>query len=381
MRVILTACLAIACAADASAQLAVSSNDNKAVLLNGVNTVPPNPRPDTATIIDLGVWPPRIVAELNVPGGWSAPPQSVAVAPDESIALVVSSAKVDPANPARTVFNDEVSVIDLKASPPAVIATLHAGRRASGVSINPAGTLALVANRAEGTVSIFRIDGKTVTPAGTIDLGDPSAEPSLPVFTPDGRRALVSLNAGNRIAMLSVNGTSVQYTKQDIAANVHPYGLEMSPRGDVAIVANNGNGPTGGADTVSVIDLTLQPPRVVGGVFAGIIPEGIALSRDGGFLAAAIQNGTNVSKESPWFHDYGFVKVYRVRGVELVPIAEARTGRWCQGLAWSRDGRTLLVQCAADQRIEVFMFDGRRLTAGAPLVVGGSPTGIRTATR
>ena len=38
----------------AAAQLAVSSNDGKAVLVNGVNTVPPNPADDTVTIIDLG---------------------------------------------------------------------------------------------------------------------------------------------------------------------------------------------------------------------------------------------------------------------------------------------------------------------------------------
>ena len=34
----------------AAAQLAVSANDGKAVLVNGVNTVPPNPVDDTVTI-------------------------------------------------------------------------------------------------------------------------------------------------------------------------------------------------------------------------------------------------------------------------------------------------------------------------------------------
>ena len=113
--------------APASAQIVVSSNDNKAVWVNGVNTVPANPKPDTVTIIDLGVSPPRIIGEVNAPGGWSAPPQSVAVAPDESIALVASSARLDPSNPSRTVFNDVLTVVDLKATPPAVIATLRTG--------------------------------------------------------------------------------------------------------------------------------------------------------------------------------------------------------------------------------------------------------------
>jgi DNA-binding beta-propeller fold protein YncE len=369
----------IAHAAPAAAQIAVSSNDNKAVLIDGVNTVPANPKPDTVSIIDLNVSPPRIVAELNAPGGWSAPPQSVAVTPDESLALVASSAKVDPANPRATVFNDQLTVIDLKASPPVVLATLQTGRRAAGVSINPTGTMALVANRAEGTISVFTIAGKSVTPAGKVDLGDPMAEPSLPVFTPDGRTVLVTMNVGNRIAMLTVNGNTVEYTKRDIVANHRPYGIEISPRGDVAFVANIGNGPTGGVDTVTVVDLTATPPRTVGGVFPGIVPEGISLSPDGRFLAVGIQNGTNVAKAQPWFHEAGIVKVYRVDGKSLTQVAEAPAGRWCQGLAWSRDTRTLLVECAADNQIEVSGFDGQKLTRRMPLKVSGSPTGIRIA--
>ena len=361
------------------AQIAVSSNDNKAVLVDGVNTVPPNPRPDTVSILDLGVSPPRIIAELAAPGGWSAPPQSVAVTPDESLALVASSARVDPADPKRTVFNDVLSVIDLKASPPAVIATLQTGRRAAGVSINRAGTLALVGNRAEGTVSVFTINGRTVTPAGKVDLGAPESEPSLPVFTPDGRTALVTLNNGHRIAVLSIDGTKVEYTKRDISANLRPYGLEITPDGAVAIAANIGNGPTGGSDTLTVIDLKATPPRAVGGVFVGLIPEGIGLSPDGRFLAVALQNGSNLPKASPFFHDFGLLKIFSVAGTKLTEVAETRVGRWCQGVAWNRSGSTVVIQCAADNAIQVFGFDGRALTAKGALMPAGSPTGIRTA--
>jgi DNA-binding beta-propeller fold protein YncE len=374
---ILAAALVAPCAS--SAQIAVSSNDNKAVLIDGVNTVPPNPRPDTATIIDLNVSPPRVVAELDVPGGWSAPPQSVAVTPDESLALVSSSARLDPADPTRTVVNDVLTVINLKATPPAVTATLRTGRRASGVSVNRAGTLALVANRGEGTVSVFTIRGGSVAAAGKVDLGDPASEPSLPVFTPDGRRALVTLNNGHRIAVLAVDGDRVEYTKQDIAAGIRPYALEITPAGDVAIVANIGNGPTGGADTLGVIDLRANPPRLVGGAFVGVIPEGIALSPDGAFVAASVMNGSNLAKASPFFNDYGLLKIFRLTGTTLTPVTEARLGHWCQGLAWSRNGRTLLVQCAVERALQVFAFDGRALTPQGTVPVGGAPTGIRTA--
>ena len=46
--------------AAASAQIAVSANDNKAILVNGAATVATNPAPDTVTIIDLSAKPPPV---------------------------------------------------------------------------------------------------------------------------------------------------------------------------------------------------------------------------------------------------------------------------------------------------------------------------------
>ncbi|MGE3401829.1 MAG: YncE family protein [Vicinamibacterales bacterium] len=367
--------------ADAVAQIAVSSNDNKAVWVDGVNTVPANPQPDTVTILDLSSPEPRVIAELEAPGGWSAPPQSVAVTPDESLALVASGAKLDPANPARTVFNNVLSVIDLTAAPPRVIATLQTGMRAAGVSVNPAGTLALVANRAEGSVSVFTISGKEVKPAGTIELGLPQSEPSLPVFTPDGRRAYVSLNNAHALAELSVTGARVEFTKRVIPAGLRPYSVAIPPSGDVAIVANIGNGPQGGSDTLQVVDLRMDPPRVVDGVFVGMVPEGIALSPDGRFVAAAIQNGAQLSPSSPYYHRRGILKIYALEGTRLAYVTEAEIGRWCQGAAWNTAGTTLVVQCGADSAIEVFGFDGRTLSRRQAIKINGAPTGIRTAER
>jgi len=158
----------------ALAQWAVSSNDNKVMLDNGVVKIVPNAAPDTVTIIDLGVSPPKVLAEIPVPGSVVGPPMSVAITPDQGLALVTSSAKKDPADATRTVPDNRLSVVDLRATPPAVIATLEAGKGAAGVSINRQGTLALVANRAEGTVSVFTIQGKTVAPSSVVRLGTTS---------------------------------------------------------------------------------------------------------------------------------------------------------------------------------------------------------------
>src|SRR5688572_1842574 len=93
--------LAVCARSPVRAQIAVSSNDNKAIWIDGVNVVPADPQPDTVTILDLSPTIPHVIAELNVPGGWSAPPQSVAVSPDASIALVASSARLDASDTRR----------------------------------------------------------------------------------------------------------------------------------------------------------------------------------------------------------------------------------------------------------------------------------------
>src|SRR2546423_14834471 len=86
----------ISMSSGASGQLAVSANDGKAVLVDGVNSVPANPPPDTVTVIDLSTIPPKVLAELQAPASVVGPPLSVAVARDESFALVTGASKVDP---------------------------------------------------------------------------------------------------------------------------------------------------------------------------------------------------------------------------------------------------------------------------------------------
>src|SRR4051812_29249049 len=88
LRPALTASLLALAASGALGQLAVSANDNKATLDNGTNKVVASPPADTVTVIDLGAKPPKVVAELNVPTSVVGPPMSVAVSPDESLALV-----------------------------------------------------------------------------------------------------------------------------------------------------------------------------------------------------------------------------------------------------------------------------------------------------
>ena len=94
----------------AHGQLPLSINDNKVELVNGAATVGKSPRPDTLAVIGTKSWPPKVVAELDVPGSVVGPPFSVAVAPDESIALVTANEKLDPSDATKRIANNTVSI-------------------------------------------------------------------------------------------------------------------------------------------------------------------------------------------------------------------------------------------------------------------------------
>ena len=358
------------------AQIIVSANDAKVRLVQGVNTPIPNAPPDTVTVIEMKSGQARVVAEIPVPNSIIGPPQNVAISPDGAIAIVTSSTRLDPADGTKTVPDDRVTILDLGASPPVVLSTQHAGNGASGVAINSAGTMALVANRNEGTVSVFIIEGKTLTPAGKVDVGTPESLLSGVVFTRDGRRALVTRNNDSLIAVLSIEGKAVTNTKADIAANVKPYGIDITPAGDVAIVASIGVGATGGSDTLSVIDLSVNPPRTVNHVSVGPVAEGLAISPDGRHVAVTVMNGSNAATTSPFFHNNGWLRVYSLNKASLSLVAEASVGRWCQGVAWSNDAHTILAQCVVEREIMTFRFSGRRLIQGPAISVSGGPSGI-----
>jgi hypothetical protein len=400
-RAIVAALFALAAGAGAArAEMAISANDGKVKLVDGVVQVQKDGK-DTISIIDFDANPPKLIAEIEVPTSVVGPPTSVAIGPKEDFALVTGAQKINPADPTKQIPDNKLTVIDLAtegagivgslkkvagigkpAAPmqPKVLATLEAGAGAAGVSINKAGTMALVANRNEGTVSVFTIAGKTLTAAGKVDLGNKDAGASHVVFAADGKSALVTRDGDHKISILAIDGNKVEYTKRDMNAGLRPYGLDITSKGDVAVVANIGIGQ-GDNDTMSVIDMAAKPPRVVNTVTVGQTPEGIKMSPDGKYVAVAVMNGTNKPTASPFYKANGLLQIYSRDGTKLNRFAEVPVGKWCQGIAWNRRSTLVLVQCMVEEEIQMFRISG--LTSKGVAKIGviktkGGPAGIRT---
>src|SRR5271163_1053435 len=387
----------LASTGSARAQLLITGNDEKVSFDETGKTVTHPPGKDTVSIIDIREpTKPRIVANLPLMNTITGPPVNLAITPDEHLALVANSLDwVKDGAAWKGVPDNKIYVIDLTASPPVQIGTVEAGKQPSGMAINRAGTLALVANRADDSVIVLSINGKNVKSVGTVSVAtQPTAAvaappPALPVavaITPDGKHALVVKGGANRVGLLDIDGQKVSYAQvdgknYDMATGLNPLNVQITPDGKLAIVNNIGGGQDGGVDTVGVIDLEVSPPRVIDQVVVGDGPEGLAMSPAGGYAASLILNGTGATPKTAFFrHDHSYVALLKIDGKTVRKVAEAEVGGLAEGIAFSPDGRYLYVGNFADGNMDILRLDGDTLTKVANFALPGHPASMRGST-
>lgn len=345
------------------------------------------PGNDSLCVYDAGANPaaPELVATLSLPNSLFGPPVNLAVTPDQRLGLIADSmdwpARADGAGwqpePGRGLY-----VIDLQASPPAIVQRLEVGLQPSGLSINRAGTLALVANKAGRSVSVLRIAGKRAEVCGEVDVGTPVVAVS---FSADGRRAFVVKTDTHRLGVLRIDesGAAPIVTHdpaEDLTTGLVPFNLVVSPDGALALVVDMGS-PTasdGHADSVSVVDLRADPPRVVDRVMVEDGPEGIAISPDGRHAAVAIVQGSN-NPSSVWFHHpRGQIVLLRIDGQSVTRAGAIEVGALPEGLAFSPDSRYLYVGNFLDAEMQVLAVGDHGLSdTGTRIALPGRPASMR----
>ena len=361
-------------------ELMIVGNDEKQSWDDSGKPVIGAPGKDSVSIIDIGTDPlaPKIIANLPLDNTIVGPPVNLAITPDESLALVANSINVVEENGIRKqVPDNRLFVIDLTTSPPKLIDTVAVGKQPSGMSINRAGNLALIANRADGSISVLRITGKKVALIDTVVIGEQVAHVQ---FTPDGRRAVAAKFPGHKIAMLDVNGEKVSYNKFDMPVGLWPYNVDVTPDGKLALTADNGNAGAadGNVDTVSVIDLEANPPRVIDRVVVGDGPEGLAISPTGKIAVAVLLRGTNAAKNAFFYNRNALVVALKIDGKKVTRGNEVEVRGLPEGVVFSQDGRYLYVGNFIDQDISILRVDGDQIVnTGKSLQLPGHPASMR----
>jgi DNA-binding beta-propeller fold protein YncE len=366
----------------AAAQILIVGNDEKQGWDENAKPIFREPGKDTLTVIDISKPDtPQIASSIPLMNSVVGPPTNLAVTPSGDIALVANS--LEPVVQGwghRLEPDNKVFLIDLKANPPAVIGTVTVGKQPSGMAISPKGDLALVANRADGTISVLSIRGKEVLVLDTVTVGAGTDQVSAIAITPDGKQALAVKSAANKVALLSIDGQKVTYGKRDLPAGIFPYNIAVTQGGKLALTADTGNGGSsdGNVDTVSVIDLEADPSRVIDHVTVGDSPEGLAISPKGDLAVTIEARGSNMPRTAFFHHSAGAVTALKIDGKKVAKTGEINVGGLPEGAVFSPDGQYLYVGNFMDGDLWVLRVEGSKLTDTSQRIkLPGHPASMR----
>lgn len=384
-RALVALALASATVAAHAADWIVSGNDGKYQRVEGRDTYLPSPPADTLTLLDASTFPPKVAQTVDVENGIQGPPQAVAIAPDAKLALVGAPTRYDTAAK-QLVYDTFVQVVNLGASPPS-IARIELGTHPQGIAIDRSGRLALVAN-VDGSVSILRIDGTQVTLDGNLKIGKRRLAGIS--FTHDGKHALVSLRDEQGIAVLNVDDGKVTDSGARLSTGVAPYTIDVSSDGRWAVVSNVGlaglPGYTGtlagDADTIALIDVSRVPFRTVQYLTVPSLPEGVAISPDGKWIAVQAMDGSNLTADNAGRHKRGKVLLFEIRDGRAVQTSEVPGGEASQGIVFTADSRHVIVQFNVERQLALYAVEGGKLRdTGQRIALSGGPSSLRTLPR
>src|SRR5664279_3499500 len=333
---------------------------------------------DQVLIVDLAdPEAPRIVASLPLKNSVIGPPVNVDIDPTGTVALVADSVDViKDGETLKQVPDNKIYVIDLKATPPKLAATLTGGKQPSGLSFSPDGKMALVANRADNSVSVLSVNGIDVKITDTVSLPDSVAHV---VFTPDGKHALAVRFPAHKVSVLDIAGDKVSYGKIDLPTGLWPYNAVVTPNGRIALTSDNGGAGSsdGNVDTTSVIDLEASPPRVIDKVVVGDGPEGLAMSPKGNLAVAAILRGSNM-KNAFFYQKNGSLSILKIDGKKVTKTQDIEVGGLPEAVMFTPDGKYILAGNYLTQDFSILKVNGTRVTdTGKRFKVPGHPASAR----
>jgi DNA-binding beta-propeller fold protein YncE len=364
-------------AAVGQAQHLVIGLDNKIDIDDSGKQVPRPPGKDAVLIVDIHRREaPRIVGTLPLMNSLLGPPTNLAITPDDHVALVANSVVwVEDGGTWKPAPDTKLFVIDLQADPPTLVETVTVGKQPSGMALNKAGTLVLIANRADSSVTVATLTGTQIKVINTITFpaGD---EPASVAITPDAKHALVARYKANKLAVLDIDGDTVTYNKQELPAGLLPYNVQITPDGHLALVT--AGTPDGHVDAMPVYDLTATPWRVIDWVVVGDGPEGLTISPTGQLAVAVLINGSAAAKNA-WYYHKGALALLAINGTKVTRVGEVEVGRLPEGVAFSPEGTYLYVANDLDDDLWTFKVEGTTLTrVGQPLKLPGHPASMRS---
>jgi DNA-binding beta-propeller fold protein YncE len=175
-----------------------------------------------------------------------------------------------------------------------------------------------------------------------------------------------------------------------VTTGVSPYSVDVSSDGKWAVVSNVGlpgmpgnvGRLYGDADSVTLIDVSKRPFRAVQHFTVPSIPEGVAISPDGKWIAVQSMDGSNLTEDNPGRHPQGRVLLFAIRDGQAVKTSDLSGGEAGQGIVFTADNKYVLVQFNVEKQLAVYAVnDGVMKDTRQRIVLSGGPASLRSMPR
>lgn len=373
-------------------QWVVTASENKLDLKSGIPSPVPEAAPDTLTLLDYTHPPTRVYHLTNVANTVLGPPSSVAIHPDGQLGLIADSIRLDPENPGRWFAQRRVHILALSRDYPRIIGEIQTGWQPSGISFSPSGRIALVANRAGGTISVLSVKPPRVQHLQEVHLGEPEDEVIDVAIHPRGRWGFAAIHQKGILQVLSIQNDpspllsppidsiepEVSATDRKVSVFGRPHRILFTPDGELCLAVGTGWGNGADMDALTVIDTTGPTPQTLDYIPIGANPESIDISPDGQLCVAILRNGSDLAATDPFHQDHGLLMVLERHGQTFRRCQVLSTGRIPSGAVFTPDGRQLLVGCHVDKHLRIYQVrDHRIYETGDTVELPGHPAALR----
>ena len=127
-----------------------------------------------------------------------------------------------------------------------------------------------------------------------------------------------------------------------------------------------------------VIDLKSDAMRAIDYIPVGCLPESLEISPDGKLLAVVLMNGSNLGPTDPNRTTRGGLVMLARKGKTFEVVQDIPVAPIPEGVAFTSDGKYLVVQCHPDRELWLFSVQrGRVRDTGQRIKVPGMPSALR----
>lgn len=358
--------------------LVLSANDQEIAYRDNRMIVLDNPPPGSLTMLR---WIRNGVEQTNlegVPVSVIGPPTSLAIRPDGKYAIAANSMKAVLGEKGWVHAPDNrVSLLEIAGDKLRVVDTAETGTQPSGLSFAPDGSFALLANRAEGTVSALAIENGKLKELGRVKIAEPKESLAHVQVSPDGKTALASLQGIGEVLILGLENPARPVVQKRLSTGGKgPYAVRFGPRGGYVAVAN------ALSNTVSIItpgsgnDWTTA--SIQQQLPTGRIAEGLDISPDGLWLAASCFDGANLTdKNNPHFGETGRVYLFKRSAERFEPAGSLPVSGGPQLALFAPDSRRLIVANTGKKQLLIYTLEkGEFGPDGEAVSVPGEPVAL-----